>query len=232
MILYVNGDSHAAAAEAVNPHAWAVDDGEYWDRGKEPHPDNNAVSFGQCLADHLDYIFINQSQAGGSNARIIRTTRDWLQEQSRFKDIFVLLQWTTWEREEWWHNDDYLQVNASGQDHVPEDLQTRYKNFVIDVDWHRAEQQAHADIWQFHQELKLNNIKHLMFNGNSYFGKTEQRDWGKNYIGPYQKDQTFDSILRQNGFKTVNPDSWHFGADAHCFWGKYLLQYAHEILAN
>jgi len=26
MILYVNGDSHTAAAEAVNPHAFAEDD--------------------------------------------------------------------------------------------------------------------------------------------------------------------------------------------------------------
>ena len=28
MILYVNGDSHTAAAEAVNPHCFAEDDGE------------------------------------------------------------------------------------------------------------------------------------------------------------------------------------------------------------
>ena len=30
MILYVNGCSHAAAAEAVNPHSWAEDDGLYY----------------------------------------------------------------------------------------------------------------------------------------------------------------------------------------------------------
>ena len=30
MILYVNGDSHTAAAEAVNPYAFAEDDGQYF----------------------------------------------------------------------------------------------------------------------------------------------------------------------------------------------------------
>ena len=42
MILYVNGDSHTAAAEAVNPHAWAMDDGELFYMGRAPHPANLA----------------------------------------------------------------------------------------------------------------------------------------------------------------------------------------------
>lgn len=225
MILYVNGDSHAAAAEAVNPHAWAFDDGKYWNRGKEPHPDNDAVSFGRCLATHLGADYVNQSQAGCSNARIIRTTRDWLQQQEQFDNIFVLLQWTTWEREEWWHNGEDYQVNASGIDHVPTELQDRYKNFVINIDWDETERYAHEQIWQFHRELQTNNIRHLMFNGNNWFRASNPRDWATNYIAPYQKDATFDAVLRKNGFKTVSPQSWHFGADAHCFWGKYLLQY-------
>lgn len=232
MILYVNGDSHAAAAEAVNPHAWAFDDGQYWDRGKEPHPDNDAVSFGRCLANHLSAEYINQSQAGCSNDRIIRTTREWLQHQDQFDNILVLLQWTTWEREEWWYNNEDYQVNASGIDHVPYELQDRYKNFVVNINWRDAEQQAHNKIWQFHKELQSNNIKHLMFNGNNFFQTSEKKDWGKSYIGPYQHESTYDFVLKNNGFKTVKSNSWHFGADAHCFWGKHLLQYAHEILAN
>ena len=38
MILYVNGDSHAAAAEAAVPHAWAEDDEFFWGLGRRPHP--------------------------------------------------------------------------------------------------------------------------------------------------------------------------------------------------
>ena len=51
MILYVNGDSHTAAAEAVNPHAFAEDDSQYFYMGRAPHPDNIAVSWSRLLAD-------------------------------------------------------------------------------------------------------------------------------------------------------------------------------------
>jgi hypothetical protein len=67
MILYVNGDSHAAAAEAVVPHAWAEDDGLLWGMGRQPHPENARVSFGCELANHLFAILDLDAQAGGSN---------------------------------------------------------------------------------------------------------------------------------------------------------------------
>ena len=51
MILYVNGDSHAAAAEAVNAHSWAEDDSQYFYLGHAPHPDNMAVGWPRRLAD-------------------------------------------------------------------------------------------------------------------------------------------------------------------------------------
>jgi hypothetical protein len=225
MILYVNGDSHAAAAEAVVPHAWAEDDEFFWGLGRKPHPENERASFGCELANHLYAILQCDAQAGGSNARIIRTTREWLHNQDRVDDIFVILQWSTWEREEWFHDTEWWQVNASGVDHVPHDLEERYKKFIVEVDWHTARDRAHEEIWQFHQELKLNKVRHIMFNGNNDFSGLSQRDWGANYIGPYDPAQTYNSILRARGFKTVNPESWHFGADAHCFWGNYLLQY-------
>ena len=42
MLLYVNGDSHAAAAEAVNAHAFAEDDSEFFYMGRAPHPANRS----------------------------------------------------------------------------------------------------------------------------------------------------------------------------------------------
>ena len=175
MILYVNGDSHAAGAEAAVPHSWAKDDEFFWGLGQRPHPENERVSFGCELANQLYAILQCDAQAGGSNARIIRTTREWLHSQ--------------------------------------------------DLDWRAAREAAHEEIWQFHQELKLNKVRHVMFNGNNHFGGLPPRDWGTSYIGPYDPAQTYDSVLRSHGFTTVSPESWHFGADAHCFWGNYLLQY-------
>lgn len=234
MILYVNGDSHAAAAEAVNPHAWAIDDGQFWDRGQEPHPDNDLVSFGYQLSKLLNADYLNQSQAGGSNARIIRTTRHWLDQQKDYSNLFVLLQWSTWERLEWHWDEQWWQVNASGEDHVPEALKAQYRDFVINIDWPAAESAAHCTIYNFHQELCDKNIRHLMFNGNSYFQNTQQKDWNNCYINPYIMTGTFDYILRNQGFKTVSPKSWHFGPDAHCFWSQYLLNYInrHNLLGS
>jgi len=226
LTLYVNGDSHAAAAECVNQYGWALDDGLYWALGKQAHPDNARASFGCELANQLRAILELQAQAGGSNSRIIRTTRDWLNQQHSVSDVFVLIQWSTWEREEWFHNNEWWQVNSSGVDQVPDELQDRYRKFVADVDWPTVTQRAHQTIWQFHQELKQQGIKHLFFNGNNHFGSVQDRvDWGHNYIAPYDSQQTYHSVLKNNGFDTVSPESWHFGSDAHCFWADYVLQY-------
>ena len=52
MILYTNGDSHTAAAECVNNHAFAEDDNQYWMMGRAPHPDNLAHSFSKLLSNY------------------------------------------------------------------------------------------------------------------------------------------------------------------------------------
>lgn len=227
MILYVNGDSHAAAAECVNSHAWAKDDGFFWGLDRMPHPDNEKASFGCELANWLFAVLYLDAQAGCSNTRIIRTTREWIkQNPDAIKDTFMVIQWTTWEREEWWHDGHDYQVNASGIDDVPQELQERYKQFIINVDWEQCKHQAHKEIWMFHNELKDTGIRHVMFNGNNHFEGTAQKyDWGANYISPYDAEMTYNSVLKNNGFKTVNPESWHFGPAAHCFWGEFLLQY-------
>lgn len=229
MIVYVNGDSHAAAAEAAVPYSWAEDDEFFWGLGRRPHPENERVSFGCELANQLYAILQCDAQAGGSNARIMRTTREWLQAQPTTKDLFVVIQWSTWERQEWLYNNTWWQVNASGIDHVPDDLQQQYKEFVSNIDWNQARDQAHQDIWQFHNELQDQGIRHVMFNGNSHFGNiADQKDWGACYMDPYAADKTYDSVLRNNGFSPVNPDSWHFGPEAHCFWAEYMLQYIND----
>lgn len=227
MILYVNGDSHAAAAECVNAHAWAQDDGIYWGLGQRPHPDNERASFGCELANRLNAVLCLEAQAGCANQRILRTTRAWLEQQHHQpQDVFVLIQWSTWERQEWWHDGQWYQVNASGLDHIPHALQDRYRQFVREIDWATATESAHNDIWQLHQVLLSGKIPHLFFNGNSDFGSVHTRhDWRGHYIAPYDAAYTFDSVLRSNGFRTVQPESWHFGPDGHCFWAEYLLQY-------
>lgn len=229
MILYVNGDSHAAAAEAINCHAFAEDDSRYFYMGRAPHPDNLSISWGKLLADTVKASFHCDAESASSNQRIIRTTRSWIDaHKSELYRTLIVIQWSTWEREEWLIDQTYYQINASGVDAVPDSYQQRYKEFVAGVDWRQKTQQAHMDIWNFHQELDKLGAAHIFFNGNNDFSQIPQdrrHDWGQSYIGPYDPTLTYSSILRQNGFETVGPDSWHFGKEAHSFWKQFMLKY-------
>jgi hypothetical protein len=222
MKLYINGDSHTAAAEAVNAHAFAEDDPDLHDLGRLPHPDNFAVSWGNRLAHLMGAHLSCHAESASSNDRILRTTREWL---SKNTPDLLIIQWSTWEREEWLHEGVYYQVNASGQDMVPQELQERYRNYVIGTDWPTKTQQAHDLIWAFHLELDQKRIPHVFVNGNNNFSRvTKHQNWRANYIAPYDPSQTFDSMLRQNGFDP-HPGTWHFGKDAHSFFAQFMLQY-------
>jgi len=233
MILYVNGDSHTAAAEAVNPHAFAEDDPAYNYLHRLPHPANLGVSWGKRLAGALKCTFKCDAESAASNTRIMRTTRDWIQQHGQdLARIFMVIQWSTWEREEWLIDHSWYQVNASGVDQVPAGHEQRYKQWISDIDWTQIRVRAHADIWRFHQELNDLGILHVFFNGNNHFAEIspdQRHDWGTSYIGPYDSKATYDQWLRSHGHDTVSPNSWHFGEAAHGAWARFMLQY---IVAN
>jgi hypothetical protein len=214
MILYINGDSHASGFAA----------------GSRLDADDEKVSFGAVLSELLGCDRrINQSLAGGSNPRIIRTATAWIESNSDLlSDTFVLIQWSTWEREEWLHNGGWYQVNASGLSQVPAVLQQRYGQYIIDIDHDDCTIRSHNNIWQFHQYLDSKGIRHLFFNGNSTFSdlaESDRKDWNNCYLEPYVEKMSYDAVMLANGFRYVAKDNGHFGELGHCFWGKHLLQY-------
>jgi hypothetical protein len=226
MILYVNGDSHTAAAEAVNVHAFAEDDSKYFYLGRAPHPDNLQASWGKLLSLALQAGFHCGAESASSNSRIIRTTREWLSRIQDQGEILIIIQWSTWEREEWLHDSVYYQVNASGIDHVPQELQEKYRHYIMGIDWQTKTNEAHDEIWSFHKELEAQGIKHIFFNGNNDFSKIkDQKVWDMCYVAPYEPTMTFDAIVRKQGIETVAPNSYHFGKDAHSFFNRFMLQY-------
>lgn len=229
MILFVNGDSHAAAAEALVPHAFAEDDPRYFYLGRAAHPDNLRVSWSRRVADTIKAGLDCQAESASSNHRIMRTTRQWIDtNQSYPGEVLMIIQWSTWEREEWLIDGVYYQITASGTDDVPPSHQDRYREYIAGLDWTAATHQAHQEIWDFHQELQDLGIPHVFFNGNNDFGKipdSQRKDWAVSYISPYDAEMTYDSWLRRNGFETVAAKSWHFGADAHAAWSRRMLQY-------
>ena len=232
MILYANGCSHTAAAEAVVPDPFAVDDG-CAGIDRRPHPLNLAASWCTHLARDLDMNLVCDAESASSNDRIARTTREWITANpDQLQNVFIVIQWTTWEREEWLHCGTWYQVNASGIDWVPEELRQRYRQFVIDVDWKIKTQQAHDQIWALHNELQNLKIPHLFYNGYSTFVCVQnQYFWGSSYLNPYSNQQSYHAILQQNGH--VPTKGYHFDAKGHCFWAQYLLQYIkHNNLVN
>ena len=226
MILYVNGDSHTAGAEAVNTHAFAEDDPKYFYLGRAPHPDNLSVSWGKLLSLALKTGFKCDAESASSNTRIIRTTQEYLAKQSTNEELLVIIQWSTWEREEWLHDGVYYQVNASGIDHVPQALQEKYRHYIMGINWQTKTEEAHNQIWTFHKELEAKGIKHIFFNGNNSFGGIkDKKDWGTSYVDPYDPKGTFSAKLELAGIQTVAPNSYHYGKDGHSFFHRFMLQY-------
>jgi hypothetical protein len=170
--------------------------------------------------------------SASSNNRIMRTTREWVSTIQNQGEILIIIQWSTWEREEWYDpgSKQYFQVNASGIDHVPQSWQERYRHYIMSIDWEQKTQEAHDQIWAFHKELEAKGIKHIFFNGNNSFGGIkDKKDWGTSYVEPYDPKGTFSAKIESAGIQTVAPNSYHFGKDGHSFFNRFMLQY---IIAN
>ena len=193
------------------------------------HPANLAASYATLIAQELDATLVCDAQSGGSNPRIIRTTQKWIADnQDKLHDTVIVIQWTTWEREEWLHKATWYQVNASGVDWVPEELQQRYKEYIVSVDWDIKTKQAHQAAWELHQQLLSKKIRHLFFSGHSTFSDIQNRlDWGRYYMDPYIRENSYHNWLIQNGGTYANPQSYHFDARSHRLWAKHVLQYIH-----
>jgi hypothetical protein len=233
-ILYVNGDSHSAGAEAVNSYCFAEDDPFYRALGRIPHPDNERVSYGCNIANELFAVLHCDAESASSNSRIIRTTRKYLETTT--PDL-IIIGWATWEREEWHHDGVHYQVTAGGTDLVPVQLQKRYKEWVVKTTDNYAKNELfqHESIWNFHLELQNQNIPHFFFNTFSYYGhivlnNLQQYNWGNSYLHPYDENYTYFHWLKNNSFKTVNPKSYHYGPDAHRKWAEFLLPYLTQLL--
>ena len=226
MILYVNGDSHSAGAEAVNDYCFADDDPFYHALGRIPHPDNERASYGCNIANELFAILHCDAESASSNSRIIRTTQEYLKTTT---PDFVIIGWSTWEREEWLHEDVYWQINAGGVGHDwPDAVKEQYQDYIVNLDWTAATTRAHDQIFELHTELADLKIPHLFFNTYNDFSNQISRDWGESYISPYNPGMTYWKWLTDQGFKSNQ--SYHFGADAHRKWAEFLLPYLTKLL--
>lgn len=220
MILYVNGDSNTAAGEAVNDYCFAEDDPKLWAFGRSPHPDNLKVSWGQRLADRLGATLHCDAESASSNQRITRTLDDYLLHH---RPDLVVIGWSTWEREEWIHDNKWYQVNAGGVGNDwPEAIKERYKQWIVNLNYQAMMNKMHRSIHNLHNRLSDMGVNHFFFTCYEPFANVEQLDWNNCYLDPYAKTSTYYNWCLNNGFKPVKEGSYHFGADAHAAWAEFL----------
>jgi len=171
MLIYVNGDGHASAAEAVNQYCFAGQDPNLMYMGRLPHPENLAVSWGKMLSLALKAGLLCEAGPDNTIDTIIASTRKYIAEKGT--DALIIIQWP--------NNDE-------------------------------------DKIWELHQELNTQNVKHIFF--NSAIPVSQKYDLGINYI-----PDTYESILQTANIETVSPNSIYFGRDGHAVWNRFLLNY-------
>ena len=226
MILYVNGDSHSAGAEAVNSFAFASDDPQYKYLGRLPHPDNLFASYGNVLAKNLSAELYCDAESASSNDRIIRTTKHYLRTN---RPDLIVIGWSTWEREEWFYEGQYWQINAGGIGvDWPDAVKQQYKHWATSINHKQKQCEAQKKIYELHQELV--DIPHLFFNTYSSLKLADKINWQLNYLNPYDDSQTYYNWLKDKNTKTVNPNSHHFGPDAHQIWANHLTKIIKESI--
>ena len=208
MILYANGDSHTAGV------------------GLSP----SEKTYADILSKYYNLKLINNALSGASNAKIIRTTKEFLDKNA--KVALILIGWSTWEREEWNYNGKYYNVNSSGYDQLPNEMKDEYKHWVSmqtpevlnskSTAWHKK-------IYDFHSELVKRGIPHLFFNCMYNFfnvSDNEKLNWNLQYLHPYDNNYSYYWYLTQQGYTA---DNWyHFGADGHQAWADFLISYIKE----
>jgi hypothetical protein len=207
MILYVNGDSNSAGAELKDPaQAWPC-----------------------LLAKRLGLTLVNDAKGGGSNPRILRTAGNFT-THINLKDIFVIIGWTSWEREEWQKGNVYYDVNSGGHDALPPELELKYKTWVTNQNQETREsksQVTHEHIHKLHQHYKEKNVRHLFFNAlMPFLHSGKQHDWHSNFLGPYDNDSSYYWYLKNHGYKPTK-DNHHIDR-AQQVWTDVLYNYIQE----
>lgn len=233
-MIYVNGDSHSAGAEIIPGIAFAQDDPRFLAYGRRAHPEAVIETYGYRVSQALNQGFFCEAESGSSNSRILRTTKDFIANTKNKKDIFIIIGWSTWEREEWLDGEDFLQVTSSGTDSVPEHMAEDYKHWILKQTESELDAKTalwHDKIYDFHMELRDMEIKHTFFNTYLYFDeiavpKQKQKNWHHQFVNPYAENFTLYYFLKEKGIDTVSPKSYHFGLRGHREWAKVILEYS------
>lgn len=223
MNIYFSGDSNTAGTELLNPK----------------------LAFSYKLGEMLGASNITvDAIAGASNDTIFRDTDSYLRSCTNLPD-FVVIGWTSPEREDWFINGSYRSLNKFElfDDGVNIEKDARYLHFLEhqakDHEYHMQMQKYwHSKIYNYHLELAYRKIPHLFFNAIYSFGfwthtPMFKYEWDNTFITPYEpKTGAYVQYCTLAGHKEITPGWFHFDESAHQDWANVLYQHinAHNLI--
>jgi hypothetical protein len=215
--LWVNGDSHTAGTHS---------------------PENVSKPFAQQLAAKFNLEYTNIALPGGSNNRIIRTTIEQLPNLDP-KETVLLIGWSSWERTEWYWNNEWHAICGDPGYSTPDFARSRWQKHadhhrqqhsdpLSDHDmWTKSKEQEHA-IFCFHQLLHNLGYNFLFFLGCSNNFRWESQD-GLSSKLPWIKHTWAHDPYTPTGFSDFclqkqhkRDQYWHFGQSAHDDYAEFL----------
>jgi len=215
MKYFIMSDSNVEDARTVDNHI----------------PDTN--NFATIVMNHFGLDFECHARFGASNKQIIRRTNEWIDNQS--DDLTVLIGWSTWEREEWLIDGEYINVDQFSLNDIPANALDRYNEWRKKVDNTPDYMTKKAIEWNhkihhYIKYLKSKNIKFIMWNNYIALDRVEGQDNDIiEYIHPYDDDYTmYDYLSRVNNHNPFEDDPYHFDAKGHKIWADFLIGYIEE----
>jgi hypothetical protein len=212
------------------------------------------------LANKLGYEVVNDSIAGGSNVRIVRTTVDFIMNypKENYQDLVIIIGWTTVERDEIYIDHDtmpgWIRFNAgheftnkeqfSDKRFTKDDLKTldEYRRIYMTYMYnHRINLKKYIQ-----QKFILSNllenlgIKYIFFDAlpPEWISNDEaQSPEMANYFEelkliktPYYLEQSFLNFCKDNNI--ILSSCLHPMIDGHILWAEYMYNELNTLYPN
>lgn len=193
MILYVNGDSHTAAAEAVSSTAFDY----IYVNGDSYSQAQSFKVYSDFLGQDLECPVINDSTAGSCNDRILRSSLNHLLTTD--KKPLVIIGWSFITREEVWVDNiapyqhrikDYSGSRLVTSDWIAKkQLSPNELDTIIDQNINKQVVQFYTKLLLFANFLDKMSMPYLMFSA------ADNRDWRKLDIGSLNRIPLYQHIV-------------------------------------
>lgn len=220
MFFYFNGDSNTAGTELTDPQN---------------------ESLAACVAKTFGAQYLNHSFSGASCDQVISSTRAYINccKTTNSWPDFVMIGWTDWYRQDWFHNGGTYSINSLGLNH-PEKVDARrleYFDSQIDLNvGFKASMAMYYNniIYNLHQELTYHNVPHLFFNATESLTQYEHHsddyrilklDWENRYFEPYTKAMSFRKYCENKQYPHITPGFYHYQAPVHAEWAELLCSH-------